>query len=147
MSPIHTTRMGVSKSIEPYELAIICGAGVSMPLLPSQRALIPELWRRTTRPYEPGLPIPRLLPARAYLARTFQGLTQGEVSFEDVWMLRLLAQSVKSGGKGTREITIVDPSEAVLRRFRLLFPSARPGAPTFEEHIERAWRIGSLMEP
>lgn len=88
MEPTHATRMGVSKSIEPYELAIIFGAGASMPLLGSQRDLIPELWRQTTRPYKPGLPIHRLLPARAYLARTFRGAleggTQREISFEDV---------------------------------------------------------------
>jgi hypothetical protein len=63
----------------------------------------------------------------------------------DVWMLRLLAQSVRSGGKGVREITVVDPSEAVLRRFQLLFPKAQRGAPTFVEHIDRAWRDGGLM--
>ena len=76
--------MLVSEHIQPYELAVVFGAGASMPALPSQRQLIPDLWKALTPPYPLELPIHRLLPAGAYLRRTFPGLPARPVSFEDV---------------------------------------------------------------
>ena len=79
------TTMGVSDKVPDYDFAFIFGAGASLPLLPDQQQLIPRLWDATTPPYEAGLPIHLLLPARQYLARTFPGLPKGSnVSFEDV---------------------------------------------------------------
>jgi SIR2-like protein len=77
--------MPVSKAIPDYDIAFIFGAGASLPFLPSQTDLIPALWKATTRPFSPDLPIHLLLPARAYLSRTFPGLASGRsLTFEDV---------------------------------------------------------------
>ena len=63
----------------------------------------------------------------------------------DVWMLRLLAQSVRSGGGGKRRITVVDPESGVLDRFRLLFPNAAHGANRFEEYVDRCLAGNELV--
>lgn len=66
-------------------MAFIFGAGAGVPFLPSQTDLIPALWKATTQPYPAGLPIHLILPARAYLSRTFPGLSGGgSVTSEDV---------------------------------------------------------------
>ena len=66
-------------------VAFILGAGASCPIIPPQRDLVLQLWQKTTKPYEPGFPINRLWPARAYLRRTFPGLKKGVApTFEDV---------------------------------------------------------------
>lgn len=55
----------------------------------------------------------------------------------DVWMLRLLAQSVRSGRTGReRSIALVNPDPEVLKRFGLLFPVRRVGR-YFDACIDR----------
>jgi hypothetical protein len=58
----------------------------------------------------------------------------------DVWILRLLAQSLRSGGikPERRLVTVVNPDPGSRKRFALLFPKAKFEAKTFEEWL-RGW--------
>jgi hypothetical protein len=63
----------------------------------------------------------------------------------DVWMLRLLAQSIRSGKRRERQVIVINPERDVLDRFRLLFPSACRGSKTFEEYIDACRAAGRLV--
>lgn len=64
----------------------------------------------------------------------------------DVWMLRLLIQSARSGSIGleSRRITVVNPDLNVARRFRLLFPSLEFKQQTFEAWLDDSNRNRTL---
>lgn len=66
----------------------------------------------------------------------------------DVWMLRLLAQSARSGGVDThiRRVTVVNPDSSALYRFRLLFPTAKGYLGTFDSWIGQCIQQGALLE-
>ena len=55
----------------------------------------------------------------------------------DVWILRLLAQSARSGGIKPQErlVTVVNPDPDSRKRFALLFPKANFEARVFEEWL------------
>jgi hypothetical protein len=57
----------------------------------------------------------------------------------DVWILRLLAQSARSGGIKPRErfVTVVNPDPDSRRRFALLFPKANFEVRVFEEWLNK----------
>ena len=59
----------------------------------------------------------------------------------DVWILRLLAQSSRSGGikPERRLVTVVNPDPASKKRFAMLFPKAKFEAKVFEEWL-KDWR-------
>lgn len=64
----------------------------------------------------------------------------------DVWMLRLLAQSVRSGKLGRqRQVSVIDPVPDVLDRFRMLFPGVTKGAETFEEYLKACRAAGRVV--
>jgi hypothetical protein len=65
----------------------------------------------------------------------------------DVWMLRLLAQSARSGGGDPRrrKITVVNPDPAVGQRFKLLFPTAVPRSQNFQLWVQECVAAGKLM--
>jgi len=65
----------------------------------------------------------------------------------DVWMLRLLAQSARSGGSesGQRKITVVNPDPDVLQRFKLLFPVSAGREQNFQSWIEEYVAAGKLI--
>ena len=66
----------------------------------------------------------------------------------DVWMLRLLAQSVRSGGikAEEREVIVVNPDATVKSRFSLLFPTLNFCQETFEEWIDNCQKHGGLTQ-
>jgi hypothetical protein len=78
--------MPFSVHIPESELAVIFGAGASMPLLPNQGQLVHDLWKATTPPYDwQRWPLRKILPARTYLERTFPGMVgAAPLCFEDV---------------------------------------------------------------
>jgi hypothetical protein len=65
----------------------------------------------------------------------------------DVWMLRLLAQSARSGGSesGQRKITVVNPDPGVSQRFKLLFPVSVGRQQNFQSWIEDYVATGKLI--
>lgn len=64
----------------------------------------------------------------------------------DVWMLRLLAQSLKSGPPRSepRSIIVVNPDQTVKQRFSLLFPNLVFHEISFSEWIEECRRNGKI---
>ena len=65
----------------------------------------------------------------------------------DVWMLRLLAQSARSGGIDVRDrhICVINLDENVTKRFKLLFPNAVGRLETFQSWIDESIKDGSLL--
>lgn len=65
----------------------------------------------------------------------------------DVWMLRLLAQSARSGKvrKGSRRVIVVNPDSVAARRFRVLFPSAVAHEVDFAQWVSDCIGVGSLQ--
>lgn len=65
----------------------------------------------------------------------------------DVWMLRLLAQSARSGDVPfrSRKIAVVNPDAAVGKRFRLLFPNANARVQDFNSWIDACVAEGRLL--
>ena len=65
----------------------------------------------------------------------------------DVWMLRLLAQSARSGGAEVRhrKITVVNPDPEVSQRFRLLFPKSVGRHQNFQSWVEDCVATGNLV--
>ncbi len=65
----------------------------------------------------------------------------------DVWMLRLLAQSLRSGIRdgSKREISVVDPNPETFQRFRLIFKDAEASEGTFGEWWERCRDAGRIL--
>lgn len=64
----------------------------------------------------------------------------------DVWMLRLLAQSLKSGGIApkSREIIVVNPEAATRERFAVLFPRLTFDQQKFEDWLAKCETRGGL---
>jgi hypothetical protein len=63
----------------------------------------------------------------------------------DVWMLRVLLQSMRSGGVGgRRDIIVVNPNAQVGQRFKLLFPSAKHRAEKFDEWVAASVARGAF---
>jgi hypothetical protein len=63
----------------------------------------------------------------------------------DVWMLRLLTQSLRSSSKGERrQIWVIDPRAEVLARYRLVFPQAERVDDTFSSWLDRSFGRGEL---
>jgi hypothetical protein len=64
----------------------------------------------------------------------------------DVWMLRLLTQSLRSGLRdaSVRRISVVDPSDAA-DRFRLVFREVQEWKEGFAEWIERCRTARTLL--
>jgi hypothetical protein len=64
----------------------------------------------------------------------------------DVWMLRLLAQSLKSGPRRSepRSIIVVNPDRIVKQRFSLLFSNLVFHEISFSEWIEECRRNGKI---
>jgi len=65
----------------------------------------------------------------------------------DVWMLRLLAQSARSGSvaSSSRTIAVVNPDTAVVQRFRLLFPTANARVQDFNAWVDACAVEGRLL--
>jgi hypothetical protein len=65
----------------------------------------------------------------------------------DVWMLRLLAQSVRSGGARARDrrIIVVNPDEAVSERFKLVLPLTAQHTLTFDAWADACLAAGGLI--
>jgi hypothetical protein len=66
----------------------------------------------------------------------------------DVWMLRLLAQSARSGAIPSRErtVTVVNPDPSVGERFRLLFPAAAVYSQDFSSWLAKCVAAGGLQK-
>lgn len=64
-----------------------------------------------------------------------------------VWMLRLLAQSARSGGikPEKRKITVVNPDQNVRERFSLLFPNAEFRGERFDTWLSDCLRRDELV--
>ena len=64
----------------------------------------------------------------------------------DVWMLRLLAQSARSGEVAfrSRTITVVNPDATVGQRFRLLFPNTHTRVQDFSSWVDACVTEGRL---
>lgn len=63
----------------------------------------------------------------------------------EYWFHFAGCDTVKSGRKRERRITIVDPCDKVLDRFRLLFPAAERGARRFDDYLDRCAAAGALV--
>lgn len=65
----------------------------------------------------------------------------------DVWMLRLLAQSLRSGGikPAERKVTVVNLERKVRNRFSLLFPTMDFQPISFEEWLSNCTKSGGLL--
>lgn len=103
-------------TIWPGSACPFCGARTGRPMLirPTllkdfRHRVWKEVWRTTGR---------LLAGAKRWV---FVGYS---LPMADVWMLRLLAQSVRSGGHQTRKIEVVDLNPDTFDRYRLLFPEA-----------------------
>ena len=83
------------------------------------------------------------------LASAFHWVFVGySLPLADVWMLRLLAQSDRSGNisSRSRKITVVNPDSSVTERFKLLFPNAVGKPRTFGSWIDERIAAGTLIE-
>lgn len=58
----------------------------------------------------------------------------------DVWVLRMLLQSYRSGPRGRqpKRVIVVNPDEAVQRRFRLIFPESESVLSRFDSWMDAA---------